>query len=133
MSTAKAPPATAAKKRGAITWKIGNNVFLFSGSYQNYRDVASTLGMTVYDDVNDVVLDENDTLVKGTQAAHVLRGSAMALTAELKDGVRTRRSTILVPVNKLEDVLVNNVLSGKSFGKGKITDVRGRLQQVVTV
>ncbi|ANV90775.1 hypothetical protein [Picosynechococcus sp. PCC 8807] len=133
MATQKAPPATAAKKRGAITWKIGNNVYQFSGSYQNYRDVASSLGMTVYDDTNDIKIDDNDVLIKGTQAAHVLRGSAVALTAELKDGVRTRRSTILVPVNKLEDVLVNNILTNKSFGKGKITDVRGRLQQVVTI
>lgn len=133
MSTAKTPPANAAKKRGAITWKIGNNVYLFSGSYQNYRDVASTLGMTVYDDTNDIKIADNDILVKGTQAAHVLRGSAVALTAELKDGVRSRRATILVPVNKLEDVLVNNSLNGKSFGKGRINDVRGRLQQVVTV
>ena len=128
--------STSSRKRGIITWELtgdAENVYAYAGNERNYEGVASVLGMTVYSDPAKVNIPDNKRLAKKSKSGHVKAGSANVYTAEIQKGARQTNSDILIPVDKIEDVLVNGALNGKSYAGGKIINVRGKLQRIVTV
>lgn len=126
--------ATTAKKRGLVTFSLtgdADTIYGFNGSYKNYQDVATVLGLTVKEDASDFVTPENKTLLKQTMSQLVMDGIAFPVVLEL-DSRNGKSSTakLLVPADKLDQL---KQLRGKSWGARKILKARGITQRTITV
>lgn len=124
------------RKRGIVTFELSGdseNVHAFSGNERSYGQVASTLGMTVYDDPSKLKIPQGKTLIKRTKAQMVKNGTAIVMSAVIQKGSRQSITDIVIPADQLENVMVQKVLNGKNFAGGSIISVRGKVQRVVAV